>query len=492
MKFQKILFQILVIMCPVTIFSQNTFFRYFSTMDNACAYKACETLSGAFILAGQNGYSMANTKGFLMKISPEGELIAKVNLPDSINSTSLVTLNHLPDLSGQYLTTGFQDSIGGPDLYNNLILNLIDDDLNFLSVKKIKIEKNHFLHPWQLKFSESKSYYLLGNYIDSESPNIKQIGIIKFALPFDSIASYFSTGTSFHSGHDLLFLNEQHKLSIFYMGGLIKNKSTGIQILELDSNLQFLSAIPFPDFVITQSSSVFLTDSSYIFTAVSQTPEIAKFIATYIMSNSHDTIKRLEIYNDPDTMVYSGTAPNTAINGQNIFISGIYNIDPSVFPFQQTNTWLQVTRLDLSLNIISNHFYGDDAAYMPFSITATSDGGAFLTGYRYDKAMNKFDVFVMKVDSEGIITENQREVKFRMSEAILAPNPGHDKVSAIVGAQYKSADIFLYDLNGKTILYKKLEGNRQTIDLSGLKPGSYVYVFTSENKKIGQGKWIRQ
>ncbi len=131
---------------------------------------------------------------------------------------------------------------------------------------------------------------------------------------------------------------------------------------------------------------------------------IDRFISTYLMTYDHDSLKRQQIFNDPDTILYAGATPNTAINGESIFISGLYNIHPFEYPWQSTPSWIQVTRLDRSLNIISNNFYGGDAFYSPYSIIATADGGAFLTGFRYDLQTHLFDVFALKVDTNGAVT----------------------------------------------------------------------------------------
>jgi len=493
MKAYHYLFRFSFALLPLLTHAQSTFFKIFPSTDNSIGVKAIETPTNDIIIVGGNDFYSSLPKGMIMKINSDGDLLEKIILPGGGNASNMFTINHFPAFENQYLLTGYKDSI--VDNVSNCIIKLyiINDSITFLSERSFNSGSELFVYPWQFKIGENNSFYLLCNVDSINQPTSPgQFCVLKFNNQLDSINAYFSHGSSYHLIGDLLYDENQKKVDIFYLGPYITKSGSSMKVLELDSNLNYIASLSLPENIITEPTSIYLTDTTYILTGVTHTMAIDRFISTYLMTYDHDSLKRQQIYNDPDTLLYAGATPNTAVNGESIFISGLYNIHPFEYPWQSTPSWIQVTRLDRSLNIISNNFYGGDAFYSPYSIIATSDGGAFLTGFRYDLQTHLFDVFALKVDTNGAVTGDSETDRNDIAGAILAPNPGHDKVSAIVGAQYKSADIFLYDLKGKTILYKKLEGNRQTIDLSGLKPGSYVYVFTSENKKIGQGKWIRQ
>jgi hypothetical protein len=147
------------------------------------------------------------------------------------------------------------------------------------------------------------------------------------------------------------------------------------------------------------------------------------------------------------------------------------------------------------LNLIDHHFYGGDAFYMPYSIIATSDGGALITGNRYDfhfPDIMKYHIFALKVNSEGIITNVPNNVSWQAAEAIVCPNPGSEYFDAVVGVQYPISTFYLYDMKGQSVLEKQLNQANTRINTQLLANGTYVYKFISDNMVIGYGKWIKK
>jgi len=72
-------------------------------------------------------------------------------------------------------------------------------------------------------------------------------------------------------------------------------------------------------------------------------------------------------------------------------------------------------------------YYGGDACYLLMSILATQDGGCVMAGSRYDYQTQNMerDVYILKVDEDGLITwaYNIPEVT---KETLIYPNPGND------------------------------------------------------------------
>ena len=146
------------------------------------------------------------------------------------------------------------------------------------------------------------------------------------------------------------------------------------------------------------------------------------------------------------------------------------------------------------LNIKDHHFYGGDAFYMPFSMRHTSDGGAFITGFRYDhnSQYQHYDVFILKTDSTGQLTDIPEISNGSVSDAILIPTPGTDHCFAIVAQQYPSAHLMMYNINGSHVVDQLLYGHRTKIVTDHLSKGIYLYKFFYGNTLIGSGKWIKQ
>lgn len=70
-------------------------------------------------------------------------------------------------------------------------------------------------------------------------------------------------------------------------------------------------------------------------------------------------------------------------------------------------------------------------------------------------------------------------------ELSVYPNPTNSFLSIEVKTD-KQRDFLLslFDLNGRLILQKKMEGNKQTIKMQNYKPATYILKVTEGNKEI--------
>jgi len=70
-------------------------------------------------------------------------------------------------------------------------------------------------------------------------------------------------------------------------------------------------------------------------------------------------------------------------------------------------------------------------------------------------------------------------------ELSVYPNPTNSFLSIEVKAD-KQRDLLLclFDINGRLILQKKMEGNKQTINMQNYKPAIYILKVTEGNKEI--------
>jgi hypothetical protein len=98
----------------------------------------------------------------------------------------------------------------------------------------------------------------------------------------------------------------------------------------------------------------------------------------------------------------------------------------------------------------------------------------------------------MKVDSNGVITGNNYPPLITSQDAILCPNPGSDYCIAILCSQHPDATLFLYDLNGRSIVVKDLHQPKTRINSESMPSGNYIYRFIANGRVIGTGKWVKQ
>jgi hypothetical protein len=121
----------------------------------------------------------------------------------------------------------------------------------------------------------------------------------------------------------------------------------------------------------------------------------------------------------------------------------------------------------------------------------TRDDGALITGVIWDFQVPKqHDIFAMKVNSDGIIVNVPENASMQTTEAILYPNPTREQITVDFSRLYNSATLQLMDISGKTVFISQLTSNRQTIDISALPAGTYVYKIFNQKGLEETGKLI--
>lgn len=172
----------------------------------------------------------------------------------------------------------------------------------------------------------------------------------------------------------------------------------------------------------------------------------------------------------------------------NYYLGGSTHIDSLFIDYP---SYVMLNKLDSDLDVQWQRFYGGDAKYILYSMRATSDGGCIMVGRRYDwNSKNQVhDIFVMKVNEEGLITATT-DPEFTVTEAIVYPNPGSDVIH--VQSAFQMEKFQLIDLNGRVILEQNLHGEEATINSSAIKSGVYIYRIIGKNNKIESGKWVKR
>ena len=195
-----------------------------------------------------------------------------------------------------------------------------------------------------------------------------------------------------------------------------------------------------------------------------------------------------------DTIDYPGLDRNMSFLQPNRVYCGLTRNIAEQIPIYSTNkSWYGVYLLDDSLNILWKRFYGGDAYYMLRVIEATTDGGCLLAGRRYDYLTQdmEFDIVIVKMDSTGLITSTGPDAVLQAHDAIVYPNPGSNVINIESGPQIYGAWFSLYDLAGKLLERKQLNGQKETLQTSGLPNGVYLWNIVFKGKTLEGGKWVK-
>lgn len=164
-----------------------------------------------------------------------------------------------------------------------------------------------------------------------------------------------------------------------------------------------------------------------------------------------------------------------------------------IYPFQNAPSWIMLNILDSDLNLKHQQFYGGDAYYLVNAVLATHDSGCVMACSRYDYLTQdeEFDVYILKVNKDGLLvgtpeTEDENENQIR-----LYPNPGSETLTIDIpqpGMQFEMADI-----SGIVRLSCTLQDRHNTVTVSSLPAGLYIYrIVNEEYETIGAGKWIKR
>lgn len=388
-----------------------------------------------------------------------------------------------------------------PTTDSRLFLMIINDSLEIISFKEFFTQKNRRYNPWKTIISSDSMFYLIYQYDTlSKAHFIPDMVVAKFKIPFDSICSFHYQRNLPNFFSQDIFLNKKDKaLYVYYFGNDMLKTSSNIKVLKLSENLEYISCKSMPGDIVTNVSASQINDSlnyvtGTIFTTLTET---FRDIGCYLVNDTNGIIKSIEFFNDPDTLLYGGRGGYCLLTNSSTstaFITSIYNLDTDEYPWQTEPTWIQFTRTDFDLNIKDHHFYGGNAFYMPFSMRYTSDGGAFITGFRYDhnSQYQHYDVFILKTDSTGQLTDIPEISNGLVYDAILTPTPGTDHCFAIVAQQYPSSHLMMYNINGSLVIDQILHGYRTKIVTDHLSKGIYFYKFFYGKILIGSGKWIKQ
>ena len=136
-----------------------------------------------------------------------------------------------------------------------------------------------------------------------------------------------------------------------------------------------------------------------------------------------------------------------------------------------------------------------------FGVLATSDGGCVMYGRRYDyNNIPKLDAYIIKVDGNGLVT-SETTIPIGQESITAFPNPStgqlnfkketlpkenRDKLSV-----FGRFDVSIFDISGKLVFQKKETDLSETLDLSHLSTGHYIYQIKEGEKIKAIGKWVK-
>jgi len=263
-----------------------------------------------------------------------------------------------------------------------------------------------------------------------------------------------------------------------------------IQINQLDTSFCLVDTpISFnPDSLSYFFSMHLSEDSNYYYSAMSSI-EGSTWVSSHAILKASANQEQL-YYRNFDTIPYWHFTPDhngvdtyekVVYTGGNFEYRGMQQIYPNFFT---------LTQLDSSLNIINQRYYGGDRNYLLNSIKTTHEGDVLLIGRCSELDSNKWNIFIMKVNPNGLITSSDPHQTIPIKNAIVLPNPGSYYLQVHTGIY--PAIFKLFSISGQQMIEEKINGETSHINTSSLETGTYIWQVIKDGQEVENGKWVKE
>jgi hypothetical protein len=267
-------------------------------------------------------------------------------------------------------------------------------------------------------------------------------------------------------------------------------------IYNYDKNLSLLSAIQIPDDFRMYFTSLRLNDSVFYLSGNYREPVTFTNQQVGVLKMKTDgTLLNDYLFNPlADSTSYPAyyNSLDYAADG-NLILCSSYGILNQFMP-QQAPSFICLYKLSPDLDLIWQRYIGGEANYEAYSMRVAPDSGIVILG-KFSKvppqSYYKQEMIIIKTNKDGIVTTTgQHEIEIKTTEAILYPNPAGEKITVDFSQLYNSATLQLMDISGKTVFRTQLTSNRQTIDISALPAGTYLYRISNQKGLEETGKLV--
>jgi len=464
-------------------YSQHSFELLISNTNDEYPFEVFQTEQGEYFMAMISRVEYTDYfYSKIIRISPLGVIMGETEIVnpegDCILYNLLRTGENTMVAIGEWKHTGANSEIWYVSL---------DTSLNILWDKKYKIDEDWIT--FIRSFINSEGNIVSGASI-AQLPYIytSKLVFLELTLSGDSIYGCYNLTGNSPLFYDIIEFDTTY---LAFTHGFLDYP--GDDILTLDQNFNILSVDSIPhrlERCLTakkrNNTSIYLT-GNYYFNSQSD-------IGIELLNSEFKQI-HFTYTGEEDLRDYCGADQSMDFYfPDTIFTAGTKNIDPYEPYYSDYHSWYCLNNFDSALNLRWSKFYGGDAYYVLRYILATPDGGALLSGTKYDTSnpQNKLDIYIIKVDSCGLIT-GMTETKIPSGhQMVLFPNPGTDQCFVDLGGQYLSVVLTIFDLNGNICIKQALSQHKNRVITSHLLSGIYFYTITTSDRVIGSGKWIRQ
>jgi len=475
------------------IYCQFTTFTYkYSTLQDEMPTDAIETPDGGYIIAAKQGDRyLYSYHTLLIKLNQFGDTVKTLTLSNKSGNCYIYDLMRSDD--GNYFGVG-SSQMDSSEM--SVWMIKIDTDLNILFDKKYHSNCQDISLVNGLR-NYNGEILLYGDGL-TDWINYYDLFILRVNQNGDSIRFNIYPDPSNQHALSMIEMTDTSGYCMMILGRYQINLYSWGQFLRFDNDLNVTNIDSIPGKFLLYYNSLAI-GKNFLFTGIKvisipNQSEPAEKLGIMKLDSSYQVLTEYSVGSDSsDSLSYPGYIHNLdSADIHNIYYGGTFNQDNNVF-LSQKKSWFLLAKFDTNLNLKWEKYYGGDCYYGLWSVNATSDGGCLLSGTTYDYLTqdNERDIFIIKVDSNGLYTGTYDLPAGIIKEAIIYPNPGTDHCFIDLGGQYLFASLTIYDLNGNICINQVLSRHKNKVITSHLPAGIYFYTITTSDRVIGSGKWIR-
>jgi hypothetical protein len=322
------------------------------------------------------------------------------------------------------------------------------------------------------------------------SPDRFNMYLYKISNNGDSLDFRYYGGDNAGAVQSLTYNSDSSAYLLHTYGSHWQHGASLNRMIEIDSSLNQVNVLKYPDWYDMSYKTVLWENDQFLSGGdewVANTGVTKKYFTAYILNDTLGTVTTTRLTN-PDTNSTSAWWRNLDTKGSYVYLGGSFDGE---YHSSNDTSWYYIAMLDENLDLVYEKYIGGDKHYWCECVTATSDGGVFLSGicFDIDSIPQFYDAFFVKLDTTGLPLNILDDFHQPQTEVNVYPNPGNNKIN--IRHTQRNCWIEIYSNSGSMVVKEPLSSGTTTVSTSGLKPGVYIYLIKNEFGKLHSGKWIK-
>ncbi len=420
------------------------------------------------------------TEAYTLKFSPGGDTTVRhYNFGDTIFNFS-----NISKLSGdRFLICGWSKIKDTDQMF--LILMEIDNNLNPIWIKQHSFTGNISIGFKDLFIFENE-YILPGSILEPPGGAFKPCFL---KINKQGNINNYSLWDEYYTGRNGYLLSPDSSKIWMFASGIAQVNGAGWHVFDTSFNYLYGNQLPMNNWDIFHAK--WAGPDNFILNYQARRPgatyqDDEVFLSKFDANQNH---LYANYFGNVDTndVVPKYLTQMDFIHPDSIYFGGLTN-EYWGNPSPNAKSWIMVGQTDSLLQPRFIHYIGGDKYYRTYYIIATRDGGCFVCAAVWKPDDYIYDLLFLKFNNEGLIV-GETPPGMIIKKALVYPNPAQNVLH--VETALRNATLQIIDTQGRPVHNERLQGKNLTIDVSGFRPGTYVYTISNRDGEIEQGKFIK-